>query len=141
MIETLAQCKQAMKTALRKKNVSLVFCHNWDALLGQVITEDVVKSLICGMYSFKKIIPDNFYEALHELFVFGKVEDVEKVKEFFKRGYMEEPKNRCIRIISALIKFHYEDDVDVKKSAEKYFLLKDEAVISEIVEAVKKERC
>ena len=73
-----------------------------------------------------------------KLFVLCRYEDVDRVKKFFERSYMEAPKSRCIRIISALILFHYEKDVDIKKSAEKYFLLKDETVITEIVETVRK---
>ena len=118
-IETLTQCKIAMKNTL-----------------------NIVKLLICGEYGFKKIMPNDFYEALcGELFVWGKREDVEKVKKFFERSYMENPKSRCIRMISALIMFHYEDDVDIKKSAEKYFLMKDETVIIEIVETVRRGNC
>ena len=141
VIESLTQCKQAMKSTLRKKDVSLLFCNNMDALLGQVIAENIVKLLICGAYGFKKIISNDFYKALCELFVLGRYEDVDEVKGFFKNSYMEDPKSRCIRIIAALIIFHYEDNVDIKKSAEKYFLLKDEAVIAQIVETVRKERC
>lgn len=138
VIETLSQCKRAMKNTLRKKDASLVFCNNLDALLGQVITENILKLLICGTYGFKNIIPNDFYKALRELFVLCRYEDVDRVKKFFERSYMEAPKSRCIRIISALILFHYEKDVDIKKSAEKYFLLKDETVITEIVETVRK---
>lgn len=141
VIETLTKCKQAMKNALRKRDVSLIFCNNQDVLLGQVMTENVVKLLICGIYGFKKIMPNDFYKALCELFALGRYEDVDKVKNFFKNSYMEDPKNRCIRAISAMIKFHYEDGVNIKESVEKYFLLKDESVISQIVDAVRKECC
>lgn len=144
VIKSLNQCKETMKNTLRKKDVSLVFCNNMDALLGQVIAENIVKLLIFGAYGFKKIISNDFYKALCELFVLGRYEDVDKVKRFFQNSYMENPKSRCIRIISGLIMFHYEDDVDIKKIAENYFLLKDETVITQIVEKVKnvrKESC
>ncbi len=138
VIETVKQCKQAMKNTLRKKDVSLVFCSNLDTLLGRVITESILSFLICGVYSFKKIMPNNFYMALRELFVFGKFEDVENVKLWFKKGYMEEPSNRCIRTVSALIRFQYEDSVDIKGSAEEYFFLKDDEFIAKIEQAVRK---
>ena len=100
-----------------------------------------MKLLICGVYGFKKIMPNDFYKILRELFVWGKHEDVKKVKDSFRKYYKEDPKSRCIRIISALIMFHYEKDVDIKQSAEKYFLLKDETAITEIVETVRKGNC
>lgn len=139
VIESIKKCKKSLNDELCKKDVSLIFCDKKEVLLGKVITEHVVKLLICGVYGFKKIMPDEFLAALERLFVHGMYEDVEKVKGLFKDSYMQEPRNRCIRCISALIYKDYQKGVDIKKSVEKYFLFKDEALISEIVEAVGKE--
>ena len=113
--------------------------------VGKIAMKNILKIVelrVWGVDGFKEMMRDEFDVALcGEWFVLGKREDVEKVKKFFERSYMENPKSRCIRMISALIMFHYEDDVDIKKSAEKYFLMKDETVIIEIVETVRRGNC
>ena len=56
-----------------------------------------------------------------------------------ERGYMENPKKRCMVIISELIKQKYDKTVNLKKSIQQYFVLDEDSVFEEIAALVKKE--
>ena len=52
---------------------------------------------------------------------------------------MEEPKNRCILIISELIKMEYDVTVNIAESIRQYFMVEEKSLFAEIEARVRKE--
>ena len=138
VVESIKLCKKRMERELSKKSVSLVFCRNKDELLGTILAENVMQFLINGVYSFNRLIPDNIYDALVELFVKGRSEYIPKIKELLKDAYKQDSKNRCITIISELIKMEYDKSVNILESIKQYFFFEDIKLFSEIESMVRK---
>lgn len=140
VVDTIDLCKQALKSELVKKDVALVFCNKQDDLFGYVLADGVMQLLVNGIYSFKNLLDDELYEKLLNLFVKEKVEDIPTVRYALEhqQGYMQNPKNRCIVIISELIKQRYDKTVNLKKSIQQYFMVEEESLFGEIEAMVRK---
>ena len=138
VVESIKLCKKRMERELSKKAVSLVFCRNKDELLGTILAESVMQFLINGVYSFNRLIPDNIYDALVELFVKGRSEYIPKIKELLKNAYKQDSRNRCVTIISELIKMEYDKSVNILGSIKQYFFFEDIKLFSEIESMVRK---
>lgn len=138
VIDSISKYKEAMKDELIKKDVSLVFCHNMDEVLGVVIAENVMQLFVNGVYKLGTLMSTEMSVAINNLFVKGKQEDVSKVRELLKRAYMQEPKNRCIAVISELIKNEYDRTVNIRNSIKGYFFFEEENLFDEIEKTVRK---
>lgn len=138
ILKTLEYCKVSIKKALTLKGIFLIMCREEKQLFGSLLAEGVMNLLMNGVYSFEKLISDELYDALAGLFRDGLSEDIAKVRNLMGKGYMQDPKNRCVFIISELIKLNYDPTVDVRESIKKYFYAKDTKLFSEIESAVMK---
>ena len=138
VLKTLEYCKASLKRALTLNGVSLIMCREEKQLYGSLLVEGVMNLLMNGVYSFDKLISDELYNALTGLFRDGLSEDIALVKKLIGMGYMQDPKNRCIFIISELIKLRYNDSVDVMGSIRKYFHVEDTNLFGEIESIVLK---
>jgi len=141
VIETIDLCKQSLASELTKKDVTLVFCNNRDKLLGDILTDGVMQFLVNGIYSFKSLLDDDLYEKISQLFVNKRIEDIADVRHSLEReqGYMQNPKNRCMVIISELIKQKCDKTVNLRKSIQQYFMVEEESLFEEIETLIKKE--
>lgn len=140
VIDTIDLCKQSLKKELTKKSVALVFCSNSDQLFGSVLADGVMQLLVNGVYSFRNLLDNDLYEKILKLFVKEKGEDLAAVRYAleYKQGYMQNPKNRCMVIISELIKQKYDKTVNIKKSIQQYFMVEEESLFGEIEAIVRK---
>ena len=138
VLKTQEYCKASLKRALTLNGVSLIMCREEKQLYGSLLVEGVMNLLMNGVYSFDKLISDELYNALTGLFRDGLSEDIALVKKLIGMGYMQDPKNRCIFIISELIKLRYNDSVDVMGSIRKYFHVEDTNLFGEIESIVLK---
>ena len=136
--DTIGKCKDALKSELTKKNVTLVFCNGKEALFGIVLADGVIQLLVNGVYAFKKLLSNELYVKLVELFIKEKSEDISAVRDGIQNGYMQEPKNRGVLIISELIKLNYDKTVNIGKSIQQYFMVDEEPLFSEIETTVRK---
>lgn len=68
----------------------------------------------------------------------GLSESVAPVREMIRKGYMQDPKSRCVLTVSELIKLRYDKTVDLLGSIRKYFYVEDIKLFSEIEALVKK---
>lgn len=138
VVDTIDKCKEALKKELTKKNVTLVFCNNKEDLFGVVLADGVMQLLVNGVYEFKNLLNNDLYEMLVELLIKEKEETISSVREGIKRGYMQDPKNRCMLVISELIKLNYDNTVNISKSIQQYFMVDEESLFAEIETIVRK---
>lgn len=139
VVQAIQQCKSKLDKELLKKNTSLVMCRDKDDLFGNLLAEAVIQLLINGIYCINEIPSDALYNALIELFVKGRSADVDKVKTQLRDAYKQECRNRCILIISELIKFNLSNAINIKASIQQYFFDAPIGLIEEIETAVRKE--
>ena len=132
-------CKSKLDKELLKKKVSLVMCRDKDELFGGVIAEAVIQLLINGVYSINKLLPDSLYDDLMDLFMKSRMEDVDKVKAQLRDAYKQECRNRCILIISELIKRELSNAINVRGSIQQYFFNAPMELVEEIEMVVRKE--
>lgn len=138
VLKTLKYCKASLKRTLTSKNISLIYCREEGQLFGKLLAEGVMNLLINGIYKFDRLISDELFDALTGLFRDGLSENIAPVREMVRKGYMQDPRNRCTLIISELIKLKYDKSVDVLGSIKKYFFIEDAKLFNEIEALVKK---
>lgn len=138
VVKAIKTARGILSKELVKNDVSLVMCRNKEEIFGGILAENVLRLLINGVYSQKILISDALYTTLTELLQKGKVEDVAKVKEMLKVGYKQECRNRCILIISELIKQRFDKTVNIAMSIQQYFFEVDNDLLKEIEDAVSK---
>lgn len=138
VVDTIDKCKASLKKELAKKDITLVFCNNKEDLFGLVLADGVMQLLVNGVYSFKELLNNDLYNKLVELLIKEKPEALSAVRESIKRGYMQDPKNRCMLIISELIKLNYDKTVNIGKSIQQYFMVEEEPLFAEIDALVRK---
>lgn len=138
VLKTLKYCKVSLKRALTLKNVSLIYCREEDLLFGSLLAEGVINLLINGVYKLDHLVADNLHDALTVLFRDGLREGIAPVREMIRKGYMQDPKSRCLLTISELIKLRHDKSVNLLGSIRKYFYIEDAQLFSEIEALVKK---
>lgn len=138
VIETIGKCKEALNKELTKRDVTLVFCNNKEKLFSTILADGVIQFFVNGVYEFGNLINNDLYEKLVELFTKEKTDAVLGVRDDIKKGYMQEPKNRCVLVISELIKLNYDKTVNVSKSIQQYFMVNEESLFAEIEAVVRK---
>lgn len=138
VLDTIIKCKGLLKNELIKQNIKLLFCSYKEKAFGTVIANEIMKLLSNGIYSINSIINDKLYNLLIHLLETNDMNDVNKIHDYMKKVYMQEPRGKCISIIAELIKLEYDETVDTYKSIGKYFLIEDEALFKEIEKAIKK---
>lgn len=139
VVQAIQDCKGKLDKELLKKSTSLVLCRDTDDLFGSILAEAVIQLLINGVYGINKLVPDSLYNDLMTLFIKGRTEDVDKVKAQLRDAYKQECRNRCIFIISELIKRELSNAINVKASIQQYFLDAPMELIEEIETVVRKE--
>ncbi len=132
VVDTIARCKQALKKELIIKEVNLVFCNRKEDLFGIILTDGVMQLLVNGVYKFNNLLSNDFYKKLLSLLTKENTDKIPSVRDDIKKGYMQEPKNRCIFIISELIKLNYDNKVNIHKSIQQYFMVQEDSLLSEI---------
>lgn len=130
--------RDVIEKELVKKNVSLVLCRNQNELYGTILSEAIIQYLINGVYRLRVMVSNELYKALDRLLKKGKVEDVDKVKNLLRDGYKQECDNRCILIISELIKSSLDNTVNVRNSIRQYFYTASDDLVDKIESAVMK---
>lgn len=138
VVDTIDKCKDALKSELTKKNVTLVFCNGKADLFGIVLADGVTQLLVNGIYAFKTLLNNDLYDKLRDMFIKKQEEFLSAVRTSIKNGYMQDPKNRCILIISELVKLDYDRTVNIGKSIRQYFMVDEEPLFSEIEALVRK---
>lgn len=138
VLKTLKYCKASLKRALTLKNVSLIYCREEDLLFGSLLAEGVINLLINGVYKLDHLVADDLHDALTVLFRDGLREGIAPVREMIRKGYMQDPKSRCLLTISELIKLRHDKSVNLLGSIRKYFYIEDAQLFSEIEALVKK---
>lgn len=137
VIRGIKFCKKGIKAELSKRDVSLIFCQDEERLFGTILAENILCFLINGTYSFSALVSDDLYEKLFELFSKKRTGDVAKVKQLLSNGYMQDSKNRCITVISELIKMNYTDAVNIQKSIRQYFFFNNDRLFRKIEHSVR----
>ena len=140
VVDSIKLCKKALKKELIKKDIRLIGNSSESELLGSILIDGIMQLLVNGVYSLDALLDNAAYEILYELFVKLKSEYIEDVRDVFKYGYMQDPKSRCMMVISELIKQKYDRTVDIKKSIEQYFMIEEENLSQEIEDMVER-RC
>ena len=74
-----------------------------------------------------------------DLFMKSRMEDVDKVKAQLRDAYKQECRNRCILIISELIKRELSNAINVRGSIQQYFFNAPMELVEEIEMVVRKE--
>lgn len=90
------------------------------------------------IYAFKTLLNNDLYDKLRDMFIKKQEEFLSAVRTSIKNGYMQDPKNRCILIISELVKLDYDRTVNIGKSIRQYFMVDEEPLFSEIEALVRK---
>ena len=138
VIDTIDKCKQVLKNELTKKDITLVFCNNKEDLFGIVLADGVMQLIVNGVYGFNDLMSNDLYKKLVDLLIKEKAEAIPAIREGIKKGYMQDPRNRCKLVISELIKLNYDKTVNIRKSIQQYFMLDEDALFDEIEDAVRK---
>lgn len=138
VVQVIKECKEKLDKELIKANVSLVVCNNKNVLYGRVIAEFILEYFLNGTYGFKHLVDDILFDKLYRLCEYALIEDVSPVKEILSKEYDEQCKNRCIYIISELIKseMYSGGKVDVEGSVREYFF---KGVNGALVDLISKE--
>lgn len=139
VVKAIQLCKSKLDRELLKKNVLLVMCRDKDDLFGNILAEAVIQFLINGVYGINELLPDSLYNGLMVLFIKSRIEDVDKVKVQLRAAYKQECRNRCILIISELIKRELSNAINVKGSIQQYFFDAPINLVEEIETVVRKE--
>lgn len=140
VIKAIREGKSSIEHELVKAGVSLVACTSAKLLYGIVLAEAMVNYLLSGVYATNALVSDDLYNQIYRLCEKELPEDVLPVRNGLSNGYEECCKNRCIRIVSELIKAEIAANVDVRASAKEYFFtIVDEDIISLIVDRIKGE--
>lgn len=138
VIKALRESKSLFEQKFIKAGISLVGCTNAKTLYGKVLAETVVNYLLCGVYNIKHLISDDLRDKLYRVCEKELSEDVAPVKDDLTKAYQEQCKNRCVRIISELIKADMTKNVNVRESIKQYFFSSvDEELVSLIERRIK----
>ena len=107
-------------------------------MFGIVLADGVMQLIVNGVYGFNDLMSNDLYKKLVDLLIKEKAEAIPAIREGIKKGYMQDPRNRCKLVISELIKLNYDKTVNIRKSIQQYFMLDEDALFDEIEDAVRK---
>jgi len=140
VIETIKLCKEALERELVKKDVDLVFCNNSDEMFGSILADGVLQLLVNGTYSFNHLLDNDLYNKIRQLLIKGFKSDIDAMRKAIghQQGYMQDSKNRCMLIISELVKAKYDKSVNLNRSIQQYFMVDEETLTAEIETMVRK---
>lgn len=138
VIESVRECKHRLQKELIRRNVALMFCNGNESLFGVVLVDAVLDLLVNGIYSLKSLPNNRLYEKLLCLLAKEKIDVLAEIREELKRGYMQDPKNRCIIIVSELMKIQLDKTVNIRRSVQQYFVFEETRLISEIETLIRK---
>lgn len=136
VVKAIKATREILSKELVKKSVSLVMCRNRDEIFGCLLAENILQLLINGAYSLNTLANATLYTALMELMKKGRIEDVNKLKAMLTDGYKQESRNRCILIVSELIKLRLDKSVNVALSIQQYFFEVDTDLLKEIEDTI-----
>lgn len=139
VVETIKKCKETIAKELAKKNINLLFCTNKEELTGIALTDGIMQLFVNGVYAFKGLPNNDLYNTLLEVLIKKQVNSIGSIRLLLKKAYMQDPRNRCILIISELIKLNYNQRVNIIKSIQQYFMVEEEGLFAEIEAMVRKE--
>lgn len=132
VIDAVKLSKEIISKELIKKNMTLIMCRDTDEIFGQVLAEKIVEFLTNGVYSLNKLVSNDLYNAIFELCVKNRIDSIIIIRDMLKDDYKQECKNRCIRVISELIKQKYADNIDVPNSIKQYFYNVNDDLLNQI---------
>ena len=130
--EAIKLSKGIIEKELIKENMPLIMCRDTDEIFGQVITDGIVELLTNGVYCINKLVSNELYNEISNLCIRNRVDSISAIREMLKTDYKQDCKNRCVRIISELIKQKYNGSVDLKNSIKQYFYNVNEDLLNQI---------
>lgn len=125
-------CRQKVKSALIKKNVSLIMCENTDTITSEILSESVVQYLISGVYSIKQLASNELLTSIFELLKLPTEYKFQRVKDLLKKAYKDDPKYKGRLIVANLVLHSATNKTDIPGTIKNYFWLCSDKEASQI---------
>lgn len=134
--EAIKLSKDVIAKELIKKNCPLIMCRDVDYIFGKVIADGIIELLTNGVYSINNLVSDKLYNEIFDLCTKDRIDSSLVIRNLLKIEYKQDCRNRCVRIISELIKQKFTNGIDVKNSIRQYFYNVNENLLSQIETAI-----
>jgi len=90
-----------------------------------------------GVYSVGKVISDEISESILILLRTPTVERIQDFKIKIKQLYSRDTRKMGIIIVSEVLKYQYENDVDIEASAKNFFIKCGDQDVVDVISAIK----
>ena len=132
---SIAIFRKKCRNYLTKQNKQLILCENENAIYAELISENIVKYLLNGVYSTKHLISDSFIDLLLNFLQNSDPLDLEKIKKELWDIYKDDPAYKGKHIITQMLLNQMDSDTAIEESIKSYFIFSD----SKSVEDIKRE--
>lgn len=136
-ISAINQVREELKNILSIEDVNLVLYSDMNKIIAAVISETIIEYLMTGVYSVGKLISDDMSELIQDLIKIPTVERVQDFKSRIKQLYSRDARKMGLIIVSEMIKYQYEKDVDLEASIKNYFVNCGNQDVEDVVNAIK----
>lgn len=129
--------REELENILCVECVDLVFNSDLNKIIATVLSETIIEYLMAGVYSVGKVISDDISESILNLLRTPTVERIQDFKIRIKQLYSRDTRKMGIIIVSEMIKYQYEKDVDIETSIKNFFVKCGDQDMEDVIDAIK----
>lgn len=136
-ISAINHAREEIENILCIKCVDLVLCNDLNKLIAVVLSESIIGYFLTGIYSVGKVISEDVSESVVNLLRTPNAERVQDFKNKIKQLYSRDARKMGILIVSEMLKYQYEKDVDIEASTKNFFIKCGDQDVMDVINAVK----
>lgn len=136
-ISAINHAREEIENILCVKCVDLVLCNDLNKLIAVVLSESIIGYFMTGIYSVGKVISEDVSESVVNLLRTPTAERVQDFKNKIKQLYSRDTRKMGILIVSEMLKYQYEKDVDIEASTKNFFIKCGDQDVMDVINAVK----
>ena len=136
-ISAINHVREELENILCVECVDLVLCSDLNKIISAVLSESIIEYLMTGVYSVGKVISDEISESILILLRTPTVERIQDFKIKIKQLYSRDTRKMGIIIVSEVLKYQYENDVDIEASAKNFFIKCGDQDVVDVISAIK----
>lgn len=136
-ISAINHVREKLENILCIKCVDLVLCSDLNKIIAAVLSESIIEYFMTGIYSVGKVISDDISESILNLVRTPTVERIQDIKIKLKQLYSRDTRKMGIVIVSEMLKYQYEKDVDIEASAKNFFIKCGDQDVIDVINTIK----
>lgn len=129
--------RSEIRKAYLQNGVSFIGGGHEKELQTKIIVQALEQFMLRGVYRVKALLVDELEDALVYVIHNPTNENLEKVRNYLRDAYGDDPAYKGKYIISMLVVNQYEEGIDIKETINNYFIVPDDNTTNAIMQMIK----